>query len=326
MSLSYSDKVYGKVKITEPVILDLINCPSIQRLKGVDQAGYFEPYLPNTKRSRFDHSIGVYLLLRKQGASLEEKISGLIHDVSHSVFSHAIDYILKGDTRLQSHQDNIFRDFVIKTEIPEILKKYNFNLNYILDDNNFPLKEQELPDLCADRIDYILRDAISVGEIGNASYFIDNLIVENSKWIFKNLESAKKFAELFLRINKIYYSSLIVAVMFQTVGDYFSYALTKNYITLEDLYTTDKIVLDKVKKHIKMDSYLKLLFERMNNKVAYKNDPNSYDKKVFCKSRIVDPLCKYGGKIKRLSEIEPEWIKILEKEVKPKEYFLKFEK
>jgi HD superfamily phosphohydrolase len=36
----YKDRVYGEVEITEPVILELINSPSLQRLTGVDQAGY----------------------------------------------------------------------------------------------------------------------------------------------------------------------------------------------------------------------------------------------------------------------------------------------
>lgn len=324
----YLDKVYGKIKITEPVILDLIKCRSIQRLKGIDQAGYFEPYLPGTKRSRFDHSVGVYLLLNKYKAPIEEQISGLIHDVSHSVFSHAIDYILKGDTKKQSHQDDIFGNFIIKTEIPKILGKYKFKLNYILDDNNFSLKEQKLPDLCADRIDYILRDAISVGEIKikDVNYFLDNLTIEDRKWIFKNFESAKKFTELFLKINRIYYSSIIVAVMFQTVGDYFSYALIKKYISKKDLYTTDEFVLNKVAKYLKKDPHLQFLFDRMNNKINYKNNPNDYDKKVFCKSRMVDPLCWYKGKIKRLSEIEPKWVKIIKEESEPKKYFLKFTK
>jgi hypothetical protein len=326
MAMIYLDKLYGKIKITDPIIIDLIKIPFIQRLKGIDQAGYFEPYFPNTKRTRFNHSLGVYLLLKRYGASLEEQVSGLIHDVSHSVFSHAIDYILKGDTKEQNHQDNTFKNFIIKTEIPKILEKYKIRLDYILDDNNFNLKEQQLPDLCADRIDYVLRDAVAVGEIKNADYFLDNLVVEKNKWVFKDIKSAKKFAELFLRMNRIHYSSLVAVVMLRTVGDYFKYALKKKYLSVKDLYTTDEIVLKKVAKHLKKDSHLRLLFERMNNKIKYKNDPNNYDQRVFCKSRMIDPLFWHKDKIRRLSEIKPSWDKVIKEEVKPKEYFLKFER
>jgi len=162
--MKYTDRVYGDFEIEEPVILELINSKTLQRLKGIDQSGYFEPYFPGTAHSRFEHSIGVYLLLKMYGASLEEQIAGLIHDISHSAFSHCIDYVLDaGSEKEQTHQDNVFDEFVRKSEVPGIFKKSNLDLEYILNDKNFPLKEKDLPNLCADRIDYSLRTAIVFG-------------------------------------------------------------------------------------------------------------------------------------------------------------------
>ncbi len=325
--MKYTDRVWGDFEIDEPVVLELINSKTFQRLKEIDQAGYFEPHSPGTAHSRFEHSIGVYLLLKMYGAPIEEQIAGLLHDVSHSAFSHCIDYVLDaGSEKEQNHQDNVSGEFVRKSEIPEILKKYNLDLDYILDDKNFPLKEKDLPDLCADRIDYSLRAAIVFKEIKNGKYFIDNLLAENGKWIFKNFESAEKYAELFLKINADYYAGLPSAVMFRTVGDYLRYALLKNYISETDLYTTDKVVLEKIEPHIKTDPQLSLLFDRMNTKIGFRNDPNNYDRKVFCKSRVVNPFCWHGGKIKRVSDVKPSWGDTVKRESKPKEYFLKFDK
>lgn len=325
--MKYTDRVYGDFEITEPVILELINSSTFQRLKEIDQAGYFEPHFPGTAHSRFEHSIGDYLLLKMYGAPLEEQIAGLIHDVSHSAFSHCIDYVLdSGSEKEHNHQDNVFDDYVRKSEIPEIFKKYNLDLEYILNDKNFPLKENDLPDLCSDRIDYSLRTAVVFKEIENGKYFINNLLAENGKWIFKNFESAEKYAELFLKLNTDYYAGLPSAVMFRTVGDYLRYALSKNYISETDLYTTDKVVLEKIEPHIKTDSQLSLLFDRMNNKIGFKNDPNDYNGKVFCKSRVVNPLCLHKGEIKKVSDVKPSWNDIMERESIPKEYFLKFDR
>lgn len=325
--MKYKDRIYGNFEITEPVILELINSSTLQRLRGIDQAGYFKPHFPGTTHSRFEHSVGVYLLLRKYGTPIEEQISGLIHDVSHSAFSHCIDYVLDaGSEKDHNHQDNVFDDYVRQSEIPGILKKYNFDLEYILDDNNFPLKEKDLPDLCADRIDYSLRTAVIFEKIKNKKYFIDNLAAENGKWIFKNFESAEKYAELFLKLNTDYYTGLPSAVMFRTVGDYLRYALLQGYISETDLYTTDKKVLAKIKPHIKTDSRLSLLFDRMNNKIGFRSDPKDYDGKVFCKSRVVNPFCWRNGEIKKVSEINSIWVDIIKQESKPKEYFLKFDK
>lgn len=325
--MKYIDRVYGNFEIDEPVILELINSKAIQRLKGIDQAGYFEPHFPGTAYSRFEHSIGVYLLLKLYNASLEEQIAGLIHDVSHSAFSHCIDYILDaGSEKKHNHQDNVFDEFVRKSEIPEILKKYKLDLDFILNDQNFPLKEKDLPDLCADRIDYSLRTAIIFKDIEDGEYFIENLLAENEQWIFKNFESAEKYTKLFLKLNTDYYAGLPSAIMFKTVSDYLRYALLKSYITEADLYTTDKIVLEKIEPHIKTDSQLNLLFDRMNNKIGFKQDSKDYTGKVFCKSRMVNPLCRYNGKIMRVSEVNPIWNDVIKRESKPKEYFLKFDK
>ena len=333
--MKYIDRIYGEFEIKEPVILDLINSPSLQRLKWIDQIGYRPLWVKpnvevkNYEETRFAHSLGVYLLLRKYGAPIEEKIAGLIHDVSHSAFSHCIDYVLdSGSEKEHNYQDNIFENFVKKTEIPKIIKKYGFNLEYILNDKNFPLKERDLPDLCADRIDYSLRTAILFNELNerNKEYFLENLEVESNNWIFRNFESAKKYAELFFKLNKIYYSSLSSAIMFRTVGDCLKHSLRKEYISEKDLYTTDEAVLEKIKKFLKKDKELRLFWERMNNKIKTVNNPKDYDAEVFCKSRIVDPLFRDGDILRRVLDEDLNWKKIVKRESKPKQYFLKFDK
>lgn len=307
----------------------MVESPSMQRLKGINNAGYFEPYFPGSATNRFEHSLGVYILLKKYGASLEEQIAGLLHDVSHAAFSHCIDYVLDNNTQIeQSHQDNIFEDFANKTEIPEILKKYGLDPEYILDEKNFPLKEKALPDLCADRIDYSLRNILAYKEasITEINYFLENLHVENGAWVFKDHESAKKFAELFLKMNRLYYAGLPTALMFKTLSDYLKYSLDQKYISKKDLYATDKEVLEKINKNLEKDKKLELFWDRVNNKIPSKNDPNDFETYICCKSRIIDPLCRHEGEIKRVSEIDPEWAKVVEHELKPKEYFLKFER
>lgn len=165
--MKYHDFVYGEVEINDPVVLKLIKSSSLQRLKGINQAGYRPLWVnPNVKTedsqsNRFCHSVGVYLLLKKFHAPFEEQIAGLIHDISHTAFSHCGDYVLKsGSGKEQNHQDCVFYEFVNKSEASIIIKKHGLDLEYLLEESNFPLKEKKLPDLCADRIDYSLRDSL----------------------------------------------------------------------------------------------------------------------------------------------------------------------
>ncbi len=325
--MHYHDRVYGDAEITEDVLVALIESSSLQRLKDIDQAGYPEPYYPGSAHSRFEHSMGVMLLLRRFGASLEEQIAGLIHDVSHSAFSHCIDYALAGVAEEKhSHQDDIFEGFVRTSEIPAILERHHIDLERILDDANFPLKERDLPDLCADRIDYSLRQAVVCGHIPDGSQFLQRLSAEDGHWVFADVESAASFAELFLLCNTRYWAGLTSAVMFRTVGDTLRHALAQTYISEADLYTTDEAVLRKILPRATEDATLALLLARMNGEVGYTNDPDDFTARVSCKSRAVDPLCRNEGEVCRLSDVRPEWKNTLTQESTPKEYFLKFER
>lgn len=325
----YTDSVYGTSEIEEPLLLELINSPTLQRLKGIDQAGYFSPYFPGTSRSRFDHSLGVYLLLKKYWAPLEEQVAGLIHDVSHGTFSHCLDYIFEEwNQKKQDHQDNIFDEFIKKTDIPAILIKHWFSLENVLDDNRHPLKENNLPDICADRIDYSLRDALKymVCSSTEITYILDHLIVKDYQRIFTDFASAKKYTDIFYRLNETYYAGVESAIMFQTVKDCLYYSWQQWYLDIDDFYTTDNQLLDKVITHIETDAQLSIYWERMNNKIPCKNDPDNYEFHVFCKSRLVDPLFIDGNEIKRVSDVDIEWKTIIQTAPKYKEYFLKFEK
>jgi HD superfamily phosphohydrolase len=61
------DILYGSVKITEPAIIELIQSKSMQRLKGVLQYGISAFLGKTAKITRFEHSIGAMLLVRRLG-------------------------------------------------------------------------------------------------------------------------------------------------------------------------------------------------------------------------------------------------------------------
>jgi HD superfamily phosphohydrolase len=327
-NMKYKDRIYGTIEITEPVILNLIESPSVQRMKGVDQHGYCEPYFSGTAWSRFEHSLGVFILLKKFGAPLLEQIAGLLHDVSHTVFSHVADFVFSnGSGEKQNFQDDCFEEFVEKSEIPKILKKHKINHKNIFDDSKFPLKEKELPDLCADRIDYFLRESRMTNKATpeEIKAFLDNLAIINNLWVFKDKELARKYAYLFLEINNWFWSGAETAVMLKTTGDLLKYAIDKKILTKDDLFTTDEEVWAKIRPVADKDDDLKLLVERADNKFEYKShNKDDYDLHALCKSRVVDPLFLEDDKLKRVSEIDSEFLKLKEKYSKPKEYYIKF--
>ncbi len=325
--MRYSDRLYGPVSFEDPVIEALVESPPLKRLKEVDQGGYFHVYRPGAAYSRFEHSVGVYALLRRFGASLEEQAAGLLHDVSHTVFSHCADYALaEGSESAHSYQDDIFQDYVRSTDIPDLLRRHGLDPEYVLKEHNFPLLERELPDLCADRIDYSLRTAVVYGLIGlnEAGWYLDCLDAGGGRWFFEDQRSARRFASLFRELNDTCFAGPESAAMFRTVGDVLKHSLENGYVSRNDLFTTDSEILKKIRMHLDDDHILAGLWDRMNNRYGFTIDSENYHTKVTCKSRLVDPLFKEHDQLHSLSETIPRWAIILKNESTPRVHHLKF--
>lgn len=326
--MKIQDRLYGAIVFDEPVLTELIDSPTLQRLQGVDMGGYYEVYFPGSKHSRFEHSLGVAWLLRRFGASLEEQVAGLLHDASHSAFSHAIDYaIASANQATQSYQDDVHESYLGETEVPALVMKHGFSMEHIFDDVRHPLKERDLPDLCADRIDYILRGGIAYRVISplQAQVFLDALSVKENRWVFRDSIIAREFAELFRHINHTFYSNIETALMFRTTGDWLAYALAQGYISLPELYTTDREVIGKVNAYLETDFELQKFWKRMNRETRYRLNPDGSERKTLCKSRMVDPLCLEVDEIRKLSEVDSAWGEVVRIESKPKEYTIVFE-
>ncbi|MDY6761594.1 MAG: HD domain-containing protein, partial [Candidatus Nanohaloarchaea archaeon] len=153
--MEIDDPVYRQCTVDDPVLTDLLQTRPVQRLRNVNQAG---PAALRGDRpvTRYGHSVGVMLLLREYGASLQEQVAGLLHDVPHTAFSHVADFVF--DDEDHEYHERFMEDVIRDSRIPAVLQEHGFVLDDILDESAFPLLERDLPDLCADRIDYFLRD------------------------------------------------------------------------------------------------------------------------------------------------------------------------
>ena len=88
------------------------------------------------------------------------------------------------------------------SEIPAILSKYGYNYEEILlDDSKWTLLEGSAPELCADRVDYTLRDMYTYGYISleEAHSFLEDVIEVNGKMVLQNIEIAEWFTETYYK-------------------------------------------------------------------------------------------------------------------------------
>ncbi|WP_242297052.1 HD domain-containing protein [Bacillus cereus group sp. BfR-BA-01382] len=287
-----SDVLYGEFEVDQ-VVEELILSKSVQRLKGIHQAG--ASYLMNEKWNvtRFEHSVGVMLLVKKLGGSVEEQIAGLLHDVSHTAFSHVIDYVF--DNKDESYHEEIFSSVVKNSEIPAILAKHGYNYeDILLDDSKWTLLERSAPELCADRVDYTLRDMYTYGYISleEVHSFLEDVIAVEKRMVLQSIEMAEWFTEtyykevidFFMQPMNIYGNDMLAKTL--------KVALHKRIIHADDFLLEDDELISKLQQC--NDPEVEVLLSKVHPNIKVIEDRNDYDLHQKNKVRLIDPplLCE----------------------------------
>lgn len=168
-AITIRDELHGvPYTITEPPLLDLLRSSVLLRLFSVGQHGITGLFELTPLVTRLEHSIGAMLLVRRVGGSVPEQASALLHDVSHTVLSHVMDWALCADG--ESYHEVHKQRFVDTTELPALLDRHGLGDSRVegpsvLHEESFPLVERDAPRLCADRLDYGLRDSVAFGKL-----------------------------------------------------------------------------------------------------------------------------------------------------------------
>lgn len=289
----YKDEIYGEVKI-ESVLTSLINTKPFKRLKNIHQGGAIIIVNPNINHTRFEHSMGVMILIKKLNGSIEEQVAGLLHDISHTAFSHLVDYVL--DYENEDYHEEIFNKFLYNTEIETTLSEHNLNIEQFLDLDNFTLLEYPLPGLCADRIDYTLRDLHKLNQISTKeiNWFIEGLVLSKNRIVVKDVEYAQWFKDKYSYLIEEYFNGKenhqVNLFMKSILKKYYE----TNLITKDDFEKDDFFLISKIESLSQ-----KSIHELYNEWLLMYND----NYKLKTKKREINPEILVNGKIIKLSEI-----------------------
>lgn len=318
------DPIHGEIEFEEGVFTELLRSPEMARLHDVEMGGFSQGFFPGSKFSRFEHSVGVHYLLRCAGAPIEEQIYGLLHDVNHTVFSHAVDYVgIGGSEGRQDYQDDHFDAFVRESSIPAILAAHGHDFRALSEKGRFPLAENDIPDLCADRIDYSLRTFFHyrLEPLVLVREMLAAISVHEGAWVFASLGTAARFAAAFARADDDVVDAFSSGVMYHAVGECVRAALDRGIIGDGDLVSTDTSVVRKITDAARGDRELSVLWRRMQGKTAAIPLDDGGAIEVVCKSRIVDPLfLDHAGDVIRLSDAVPAWRGVVREGLKPKRH------
>jgi hypothetical protein len=280
-------------------------------LKDISQLGMPDEYYHLPGFSRYEHSLGVMILLKKLGAGVEEQISGLLHDVSHPPFSHVIDWAI-GDPTKDDYQDKIHEDFLKSSEIPKILEEHRFDTKFISDYKNFKLLEKQLPSLCADRLDYSLREmCLQKGKVF-VEKILEDLSVKENQIVFKTIDIARIFGEEYMHLQKEHWGGDEARSRYHILSGVLNKAFKNNLIGLDDLKKNEEYILK-----ILNNSGDEFILEGLNLlKRGFKIIKDSNGIELKKKFRYVDPEVMGGGTYFPLSKISEEYSNLISLEKK----------
>lgn len=306
------DSIFGSRKV-DGVKEQLIKSRAVRRLKGIAQQGTPKEFLPKgmPAYTRFEHSIGCMLLLERLGADEEEQIAGLLHDISHTAFSHAADWAF-GDMKKENLQDERHADYFLEGEISHILKKNGYDPHRIGNLTNFRLLERETPDLCADRVENGLRYLYYMGDFKLIRDSLRHLLVYDNEIVFDSSPVALRFSMGYLSWQPEFGGwggmGRAIWIRWYLLGHALKLAHERGIITMKDLDSTDAAVIKKMMKSGDGDvlRLLKML-KHAEYSVVERNGI-----KFVQKFRYVDPKCVRKSGTVRLSTINHKYKRILE--------------
>ena len=156
----YDIKKYHK--ILSPDYPDFLNkylaLPILQRLKGVGLlcgTDWTKLYKNRFYYSRLDHSLGVALIIWHFTHDKAQTLAGLFHDASTPVFSHVSDF-RKGDALTQTATES-GNEALLKNDgvLQKLLQEDGLTIQEISDYHIYPVADNEIPQLSADRLEYM---------------------------------------------------------------------------------------------------------------------------------------------------------------------------
>jgi HD superfamily phosphohydrolase len=243
--MEYRDTVYGVASFTEPMILDLMQSDAMQRLRSVLQHGITAVLGISQPITRFEHSVGAMILVRRAGGSVCEQAAALMHDVSHTAFSHVADFVFGGPN---SYHEEKRRAWMAQSDIPAVLSRHGVDWTDFLDDERFPLLEQPSPRLCADRLDYFLRDSLALGILtpAQATQLSGSLVVAAGRFAVRDLDAARLFGYKYMEADESSWSNTTAILLYELTARAIRTAFDRSVIAETDLWAGDKQLWDKI--------------------------------------------------------------------------------
>lgn len=327
--------------ILEPQPPEFLNkyyeLPMLQRLKNVGLlcgTDWTPLYKNRFYYSRFDHSVGVALIIWHFTHDKAQTISGLLHDVSTPVFSHVSDF-RKGDALTQTETEGT-NESIIRSDrnLDALLAVDGLRVEQVEDYHKYPIADNEIPQLSSDRLEYMFPSGMALDgswDLPSVRRAYEDLeVLRNEEGLpelgFKTLEIAEDYTRRFCMIGHILQLNENKLTL-HLLGKIMNLAVEEGILSELDFMTKaeteiigilDKELSQNPKAFSKERSKLARLYKtfRTMTKIEHTQTPLD-ENEYFCinlkvKQRYINPLVKTANSCTRISETSSQAKKIIE--------------
>jgi HD superfamily phosphohydrolase len=290
------------------VVRDCLDSPCLKRLRHVGMNCGCEytsfPRFANLKPySRFDHSVGVALIVWHFTHDAAQTVAGLLHDVATPVFAHVVDF-LRGDYLVQESTEDGTRAIIEQDEtLQRVLHAHGLATDDVCDYHRYPIADNDSPRLSADRLEYTLGNLINYRIRPEAAVraFYDDLLVGTNEdgapeLTFSDAAKASDFAFASLECSKIYVSDEDRYAM-QMLSELLRDAIRGGVLADADLYTTEPAVIEKLLADQKTAAAWNRYCAYHAMRRADAPQGEGQWRRIAAKKRCIDPLIQGVGRV-----------------------------
>ena len=295
-----------------PFLRTFAQTSAVQRLKligmncGCEYTSFslfehLEPY------SRYDHSLGVALIIWHFTQSVPQTVSGLLHDIATPVFAHVVDFMNGDYLKQDSTEAGTEKMISDSAELQELLRHFGLKTEDVCNYHRYPVADNCSPQLSADRLEYSLGNMLNYGFCSSdtvrkfyADLTVDKNEMDRHEIMFRTAGTAESFAMMALKCSRIYVSDEDRFAM-QILSEILRSALESKAVAPEDLYATEPEVISKLcRDRQTADRWRVFCSMKKILRSEIKPAAGSW-RQVNAKKRYIDPMVKGEGRISSLS-------------------------
>lgn len=256
--------------------------------------------------SRFDHSVGVGLIVWHFTQDIRQTVAALLHDIATPVFAHVIDF-MNGDHERQESTESRTTEFISMSEgLQDCLSSLGLTTADVDDYHRFPVADNDTPRLSADRLEYTLGNIVNyrVDSKENVMDWHNGLVVGanedgTEELMFEKEDVALAFGKATLQTSRIYVADQDRYSM-QMLAQLVRKHIERGIMTVEDLYTGESAVIERLMED--QEARADWLRYRSLHTMSPAGNPYSEPLAIPAKKRHIDPYIMGKGRLSSVSE------------------------